>query len=224
MQHPIVKYTDLAFAIALVVAGVISLRYIKDPAAAAGLAGALFGGAAILFGNWINRMYEARRAVEDLGRRRSSLRKLIAAELVTTAVGYLNAKRETATSLSPGASHVAGVFAPVLSAIGQNLPRSLALTGSLGTELLILEESAIDALITFQGCLAMTRMNVDHALERGPLVSRLVVMGIDSLVAHDMGLLAECFEKIAPTRKMQMPDKQPELASELLRLVAAERP
>jgi hypothetical protein len=221
MRRPIVKYTDLAFSVALVVTGLVSLHYVKDPAAAAGLAGALFGGAAVLFGNWINRMYESRRAFEDLGQRQSSLRKLIAAELVTTAVGYLNAKRETTTSLSPDASHVVGGFAPVLGAIGQHLPRGLPLTSNLGTELLILEESAIDALITFQGCLAMTRMNVDQAIERGPLVSRLVVMGIDLLISHDMGLLAECFEQIAPTRKMQMPDKQPELASELLRRVTA---
>jgi hypothetical protein len=185
MQRPLVKYTDLAFSVALVVAGFISLRGIKDPAAAAGLAGALFGGAAVLFGNCINRMYESRRAFEDLGRRRSSLRKLIAAELVTTAVGYLNAKRETVMSLSPNAVNVSGGFAPVLGAIGKHLPRGLPLTSSLGTELLILEESAIDALITFQGCLAMTRMNVDQAIERGPLVSRLVVMGIDALVSHE---------------------------------------
>jgi hypothetical protein len=221
MQRPMVKYTDLAFSVALVVAGLISLHCVKDAAAAAGLAGALFGGAAVLFGNWINRMFESRRAFEDLRQRRSSLRKLIAAELVTTAVGYINTKRELAISLSPDASHVSGGFAPVLGAVGQHLPRGLPVIGNLGTELLILEESTIDALITFQGCLAMTRMNVDQAIERGPLVSRLMGMGIDPLISHDMGLLAECFEHMAPTRELQMPDKQPELASELLRRVAA---
>ncbi len=216
MQHPMVKYTDLALSVVLVVGGLISLHNIKDPAAAAGLGGALFGGAAVLLGNWINRMYESRRAVEDLEKRRSSLRKLIAAELVTTAIGYFNAKHEIEISLSPDASVSAG-YGPVLGAIGQHLPRGLPVTSNLGTELLILEESAVDALITFQGCLAMTRMNVDHAIERGLLVSRLAVMGIDPLVAHDMGLLAECFEQIAPRRKMQMPGEQPELASKLLR-------
>lgn len=87
----------------------------------------------------------------------------------------------------------------------------------MGTEPLILEESAIDALVTFQGCQAMTGLSVDQAVGAGPVIGRLSVAGIDQLIAHDMRILAECFDHIAPTRKLQIPDKQPELASELLR-------
>ena len=155
MQHPIVKNSDLLLSVLLVVLGLWSMQCATDTAAAAALAGALFGGAAVLLGNWINRMYESRRALDDLGQRRSSLQKLITAELVTTAVGYLNAKRELDIALSPDANLVVGGFGPVLSTVSQHLPRAMPRTSGLGTELLILEESAIDALVTFQGCQAI---------------------------------------------------------------------
>lgn len=206
------KYSDLLLSIVLVALGLWSMRRVTDTAAAAALAGALFGGAAVLLGNWINRTYESRRALDDLGRRRSSLEKLITAELVTTAVGYLNAKREMDIALSPGAL-VSNGFAPVLSAVSQHLPRGMPRTSGLGTELLMLEESAIDALVTFQGCQAMTGLNVDQLIGSGPIVGRLAVMGINQLIAHDMGILAECFEHIAPKRELQMPDKQPEFGT-----------
>jgi hypothetical protein len=186
MKLAIVKYTDLVFSIALMALGLLSLRYIKDIAAAAGLGGALFGAAAVLSGNWINRWYESRQGVEELTQRRTSLMKLITAELVTTAVGYLNAKRELDLALHPLAS----------------------LTDFRS------------ALVTLQGCIAMTRMNVERAIEEGRLAVRSRVIEIDQVTSHDMGILAQCFEKIAPARKLQMPDKEPELASALLRRAA----
>ena len=220
MRHVLEKSSDLALSIVLVALGLWSIYCGTDTAAAAALAGALFGGAALLLGNWINRLSESRRALEDLDRRRSSLKKLITAELVTTAVGYLNTKQEMAIALSPGASLPSGGFGPILGDISHHIPRGTPLTGSLGAELLILEEAAIDALGTFQGCLAMTGMNVDQATERQPFVSRLAIVQIDQLVSHDMTILAKCFEQIAPTRKLQMPNKEPELAAELLRRIA----
>ena len=133
----------------------------------------------------------------------------------------MNAKREMEIALAPGAPIGSGGYASVLSGISQHIPRGMPRTSGLGAELLILKESAIDALVTFQGCQAMTGLNVDQAVGRGPFAGLLAVAGINQLVAHDMGILAECFEHIAPTRKLQMPEQQPELASELLRRVAA---
>jgi len=216
-ERKAVKNTDLGLAILLVVLGLWSIYCATDTAAAAALAGALFGGAAILLGNWINRLNESRKAREELRQRRSSLEKLIAAELVIVASRYLNAKARLDIALSAG---VPGSFAPFLDDVSRYLPPGTPLTSTLGAELLILEDAAIDALATFQGNLAMTRMNVDQAMKG--TVSLLDIMLINNLIAHDMGILAECFERIVPDRELRMPGKQqPELASKLLRRVAA---
>ena len=58
------KKIDLALFLMLAIFGLCLVAYRPwglDPVAAASLAGALFGGAALLLGNWINRTYESRR-------------------------------------------------------------------------------------------------------------------------------------------------------------------
>jgi hypothetical protein len=64
----VVGGADLLLFIALVVFGVwcvASRPWGLDAPSAASLAGALFGGAAVLLGNWINRANERHRAVVD---------------------------------------------------------------------------------------------------------------------------------------------------------------
>jgi hypothetical protein len=57
------------------------------------LAGALFGGAAVLLGNWINRINEWKRAAEAVMERQARLTALITAELVDVAASLIAADK-----------------------------------------------------------------------------------------------------------------------------------
>jgi hypothetical protein len=101
LKRSIVENGDLGLCIVLVVFGSWLLRCPNeilgqstklDGAAVATLVGALFGGAAILLGNWINRYNERRRAVTNLEQRRANLKAFIAAELVDVFAGLLGTK------------------------------------------------------------------------------------------------------------------------------------
>ena len=67
-MHRITAWIDLVLFLALVAFGtwvVVYQPWKLDGAAAASLAGALFGGAALLLGNWINRSSERHRAEQQ---------------------------------------------------------------------------------------------------------------------------------------------------------------
>ena len=189
-----------------------------DAAAVSTLAGALFGGAAVLLGNWINRANEWRRAAEELDERRAKLKMLIAAELVNVAAGYLSTKRLIDSALE--SLYSTGGSLPDHAILTQYLPRDMPLTNGLGIELLTLEKTAIDALVTFQSNLTITRMRMEEAASGEVHLGLLRLGGIAAGLAHDMGILAECFDHIAPTRKLKLTDKPAELASILLRRTA----
>jgi hypothetical protein len=88
--------SDLLLFLVLAACGVLLItRRVRgmDIGASAALAGALFGGAALLLGNWINRYNDRVRAINDLKDLRSKLNTLIAAELVNVAAGLIDAKK-----------------------------------------------------------------------------------------------------------------------------------
>lgn len=66
---------------------------LHDQAAAASLSGALFGGAALLLGNWINRANVRLRAAQQQTGQIEKLKTVIAAELVNVACGLISAKQ-----------------------------------------------------------------------------------------------------------------------------------
>jgi hypothetical protein len=189
-----------------------------DAAAVSTLTGALFGGAAVLLGNWINRANEWRRAAEELDERRAKLKMLIAAELVNVAAGYLSTKRLIDSALE--SLYSTGGSLPDHAILTQYIPRVMPLTNGLGIELLTLEKTAIDALVTFQSNLTITRMRMEEAASGEVHLRLLRLGGIAAGLAHDMGILAECFDHIAPTRKLKLTDKPAELANVLLRRTA----
>lgn len=64
-----------------------------DQAEAASLAGALFGGAALLLGNWINRANDRFKAAQEEAGQVEKLKTMIASELVNVGCGLMSAKQ-----------------------------------------------------------------------------------------------------------------------------------
>lgn len=193
-----------------------------DAAAVSNLVGALFGGAAVLLGNWISRSNEWRRAVEEMNQRRTKLKKLIAAELVNVAAGYLCAKPLIDSALEE--LRTRGGALPDLAILTRSFPRSTPLIDGLGVDLLILEEPAIDALVTLRANLTITRMSLEEAIESEARLGLLRMGALAAGLAHDMEILSECFDRIAPTRKLTLGDKPAESAAVLLRRTAGGQP
>lgn len=188
--------------------------------AAAALAGAVFGGAALLLGNWINRRNERHRAEAELGKRRQQVHTLITAELVSLGAGLLGSREfidsaiETANAQGYVHTHCD------LTALG---PRAMPLTDNLGVELLVLEPAALDALTTLRSNLAITRAHMDAITEGRAQFERFSVTTIAKMLRDDMGLLAEVFGLVARTRQWTLPDGRTELATVLLKR-ESERP
>jgi hypothetical protein len=73
----------------------------------------------------------------------------------------------------------------------------------------------MEPLVNLHINLATTRADV-KAVAAG-YIGLLQVLRLVAGLAHDMECLADCFERIAPARKLQFAGKDPELAFKLLR-------
>jgi hypothetical protein len=186
-----------------------------EPAPSGSLAGALFSGAAVLLANAINRASQRAQAVQEREERLRKLRRLITAELRNVAGGLLDAKRLLDAAIISLRAGAAALQAPDMRAYW---PRALSLTTDLVTELLLLDESTIDALVTLQSNLAVTRVMMDEI--SGERFWYLKAEQLSSGIAHDLGVLATTFERIAPTAMLRLPGQDPAPAAEVLRRAA----
>lgn len=187
-----------------------------DPAAAAGLAGALFGGAALLLGNWINRVNDRCKAAQEQADQVEKLKTMIAAELVDVACGLMSAKQLVDAAIVSARS---GAQVSEVLDMSPYRPRQMPFTDSLGTKLLALKNGAIDAIATLRSNLAVTRKNMDEITASArfyPLKAASLSKGL----GHDMTVLAEVFAHIAPTRKLIIAGAEPELVTEILKHLA----
>jgi hypothetical protein len=212
---------DLWLFLVLVGAGlaVVWLQYKKpDAAAAATLAGAMFGGGAVLLGNWIARRAERERLASDAEDRRAKFKTLIAAELVNLAAGLIGSKQyfHAASQHAVGG----GVLPPQPDLI-RSLPRDMPFVAGAGVELLQLEQPAIDALVTLRANLGLTRIEMESIIDGRDRFGLLRIGAVSNALSHNLELLAQAFERIAPTRQLALPDHEPALASAVLRRVAA---
>jgi hypothetical protein len=219
MLYRIVGLSDPVLLVALIACGIWFVAYRPwglDPSAGASLAGALFGGAAVLLGNWINRATSRHRTIRETEDRRIKLKTLIAAELVGVAVGLIGAKKLMDAAII--SSMAQGSVATKLD-MDRYRPRAMPFTESLGTELLLLEHQAIDALTTLRSNLAITQHEMDE-ITAGATFGLLKATTLSNGLGHDMTVLAETLERIAPTRKLRLTGKEPELAINILKRAA----
>jgi hypothetical protein len=154
---------------------------------------------------------------EEKRSRVRTLRTLITAELLNVSLSYIQAQSLISTTLS---AILRGDIRPEILDFSKVLPREMPFTAALGTELLLLSESEIDVLSTLASNTVRTR---DQMQDMSPKPFGLVSgTALASVVAHDMTILAQAFERIAPERKLQSVGGEPELASALLRRLAQE--
>ena len=187
-----------------------------DVAATASLVGALFGAAAILAGNWLNRMRTQSQAVQDLENQREKLKTLIAVELVNVAIGLVSAKDFVDAAV--GSAQAGG---PVVLAVDLTLyqPRPMPFTDGLGVDLLVLDREAVDALSTLRSNLTMTRAAMDDVTKESRM-GMLRAGALSNSLAHDMGVLSKVFGYIAPQRKVQREGQDAQLVTDMLKEAA----
>jgi hypothetical protein len=178
------------------------------------LTGALIGSAATMLGTFIGRL-------QSRGEKRSrirSLRTIITVELVNVSLSYIQAQDLILTTLRAIIRHD---LRPEILDFSRLLPREMPFTAALGTELLLLSEPEIDVLSTLASNTTRTRAQMQDMSTRafGLLPGTALAT---SAVAHDMTILAQAFERIAPERKLQFQGGEPELASARLRRLARE--
>ncbi|SDD17294.1 hypothetical protein SAMN05216345_106307 [Cupriavidus sp. YR651] len=210
---------DLVLFGALIMSGlavVVCRPWGIDPAAAASLAGALFGAAALLLGNWINRVNEKFKAEKKLADQIDKLKTLIASELVDVAIGLMSAKQlvdAAIVSLQAG-----GPVTQTLD-ISPYRPRQMLFTDTMGVELLSLDEATIDALAILRSNLALTRQSMEE-IAADANFGLLKATSLSNALGHDMRVLSDAFTHIAPHRRLILEDAEPELVTEILRRAA----
>jgi hypothetical protein len=209
----LIGFTDILIVILLLLIGALLMHWqnMKSAEAIATLVGALFGGAALLLGNWIKRWNERRKACKDLEERVSKLTAMIAAELVNVACGLIDAKEMMDAAVTTAK---AGGSLPNNEDLTLYAPRLMPFTDNLGSELLILEQRGIDVLATLRSNLAITRISMDKARRSFGL---LKAMQLGNVIRQDMKILSEAFEHFAPEHKFALGEKDPEFATAILR-------
>jgi hypothetical protein len=188
-----------------------------DAPSAAALAGAMYGGAAVLLGNWINRISEWRRLLSEATLRVAKIKVLIAAELVDVAIGLMDSKRLMDAAITT--LHAGGTVSRTID-LRMHVPRPLSLTDSLGTDILILAAAEIDALATLRANLAITSQRME-ALTRGETFGLLTATELSNGLGHDMDVLAHAVRLVAPDRKVAIRNGHPELLIDLLQKAAS---
>lgn len=87
----------------------------------------------------------------------------------------------------------------------------------------MLETPAVDALTTLRSNLAQTHRSMEGRAETVKAtfgLSMTIATSLSNGLAHDMTVLVEAIEHIAPTRKLALPGNEPELATEIQRRAA----
>ena len=182
-------------------------------------AGALVGAAAAIFGTRLER-FQAKSDERSAATLRSGkVKTLVTAELVNVAAGLIGAKRMMQAAVNAVS---AGGQLPQRIELSNDLPRSMPFTAALGTELLILSERQIDILSTLESNLAVTRQQMQDVSTGQRSFGLLAATALNEGIAHDMRILADAFESLAPDRRLTIDGQAPALVSDTLRRLATE--
>jgi len=138
----------------------------------------------------------AARTTEAETERRVKIEKLVTAELVNIAAGSISAVDFISAAVTNS------------GAMGRNdlarfIPRGMPFTSAMGTELLLLSERQLDCLITLEANLRETRRQMQE-FPSEPLHHFIPATNLLGSLAHDMEVLAETFEVLAPTRQFKV--------------------
>ena len=182
------------------------------------LVGAMLGASAAMLGAKLERSQSNtdRKAEEDV--RRKKVKTLVAAELVNVAAGLLDANRV----LRAAVRQIEATRQPVQGYDMTATIRPMPFTDSLGTDLLVLSEPELDVICALRSNLAITQQTMRDIMDEHEHFTLLPATNLRNSVAHDMEILAQAFDALAPTRKLPFEGKPPELVANLLRRLAAD--
>ena len=195
---------------------VISRPWGLDSPSAASLSGSMYGGAALLLGNWINRIREWQTTKAETAQRIDKLKTLIAAELAQLAIGLIEAKKLMDAAII--SFKTGGPVTPTIN-MSRYRPRPMPFAENIGSELLTLDEATLDALATLRTNLALTRQSMDE-ITLGANFGLIKATSISDALSHDMAVLSQTIRLIAPNRRLSLPGKKPELLTSILERAA----
>jgi len=182
------------------------------------LGGALVGAAGALLAMLVVDWRQRIAAEEALRMRLENARMLITAELVNVAMGLIASKKTMDIAVS---TVTGGGTVPTSENLSREMPRTMPLTDSLAADLLILDPASIDALVTLKSNLERTGEGMLEVTSGRRQFGLFAAQQLSAALAHDMTILGECFEKIAPKRMFKLNgEAAPELASTALRRLA----
>lgn len=197
--------------------GIVLIRFpllIGPIDAAASLAGALFGAAAIFAGTEITKQDQRAREKSDLLEKQRRLRAALMVELVRISVNHMESAKLfdlAARERSQGQS------SPTIPDLTHYLPEEPFVYQALLTQVPLLPEAEIDALATFYGNLGLTRKAIHENNGLGLLRARELA----NSCALDCEQAANVVALFAPERKIFRPgEHRPVILVEALRDIA----
>lgn len=215
----LINYSELFLFVILVLIGnhIINCNpWGIEKDSAASLAGALFGGAAVLLGNVINRLNDRLKQSQTKTKQIENLKALIACELIDVALKLIHAKEfidKAYNNFKNGHQAVTGFD------LNRYKPPQMPFTMSLGTKLLDLETEAIDAIMILKSNLGSTINLMDKITDQ----NRYGLLEADNLsksLENDMGILSTAFKHIAPDRKFKLKNGDLQLVIDILNRTA----
>jgi hypothetical protein len=191
------------------------------PALIGASSGAFISGAATMLGRWLDRWQDHAEREKVDAERRSSIKAGIVRDFVSVATGLIGAQQTMDAALGTIKS---GGQVPTQADLSNEMPRPMQFTEGLGSDtLILLSPREVGLVMTLQANLSVTRtlmLGISTGKEYFGLLSATTLR---NSIAHNMRILAEAFEVIAPSEKLALADGLPEPASELLRRLAGQQ-
>lgn len=192
--------------------------YLKE-AVVGSMAGSLLGVGGLILALGLERFLIRREEEQDKQSDIKKILEVIASELVNVACGMIGFKETLVAAIR---TVEAGGHLPEVCDLTDHMPRPMNFTDTLGTKILLLNEKQIEVLSVLKGNLQLTAFEIQQVSQGRKPFGLLVAKKMLVSLHHDMRLLADAFEKLKPERKLQLPEKEPEFASIVLKNLAQE--
>lgn len=185
----------------------------NDASARATLCGAMFGAGALLLGNQINYYFQALDKNKDLEKKQETLRTLLVAEMVSLFINHIQQAfyYKQAVELIKGGMRTNGY--PLDKTYQVPIP---AVFNALITELVILPNKEVDALVNMYDNLAKTRTILKTLTDANTAMTLISTTNLMLSFTSDCENAAGVIKMLAPNRSIQKTNGGLILFSDLL--------
>lgn len=177
------------------------------------LAGALWGGATLLLGNWINRYNDRRLVEEEITGRRDKSKVLITSELDHVARNLFYA-REKIDGIFSAINKVQVIDSQGLD-MSRYYPQTLYFFDHLGIDIIILDKNTVDSLVALRSNLEMSKISTER-LSRTTHIDASNAIKFSLILKSNMDCLCKAFKNIEPNHKFKLGDQPEQLIIEML--------